>query len=90
MSYLRFAFNVPIKGHKTNVWAVYGGLVQVGVVKWYAQWRRYCFFPNEGTLFEEECLREMATFLEDQTYARRKIQAANRSDKKLLLCLGNL
>ena len=34
----------------------------LGTIKWYAQWRQYGFYPNEGTVYEKICLTEIAEF----------------------------
>ena len=40
--------------------------VVIGVVKWYNQWRKYCFFPVDA-IFEQNCLRDIADFVELMT-----------------------
>lgn len=54
---------------KTWVWLVEnsrnGGLV--GIIKWFGKWRKYAFFPEAETCFEEVCLREIAEFIEART-----------------------
>lgn len=29
---------------------------EIGVIKWYGSWRKYCFFPNGETLWDSNCL----------------------------------
>jgi hypothetical protein len=56
-------------GAKTKGWTVdnaYGDGT-LGFVGWFGRWRKYCFFPAEGTVFEEVCLRETADFCERET-----------------------
>lgn len=54
--------------HKTRSWTVVSLYDDpLGVVRWHSAWRRYCFFPEPSTLFEEVCLREIGDFLEKQT-----------------------
>lgn len=63
---------------KTKMWLVCsktsGGAL--GTVKWYSQWRRYCFFPEACSLFDTKCLREITSFIaqrmEERLTARRK------------------
>jgi len=43
------------------------GGVSLGYVKFYGAWRKYCFFPNPYTIFEQDCLRDIAIFCEQQT-----------------------
>lgn len=37
---------------------------RVGVVKWFARWRRYNFFPDPDTSFDALCMRDLASFCE--------------------------
>ena len=59
------------KSGKTNIYhvVVEGGLL--GIIKWYAHWRRYAFFPEPDTLYEESCLKDIAKFLEGKTKSQR-------------------
>lgn len=57
------------KSGKTKVWLVQskvGGDV-LGVMRWKAQWRRYALFPVDGTMFDADCLREIADICEFKT-----------------------
>lgn len=69
-SMLRFA-QYAEAGRKTASWGVSStGLVPLGHVRWFSQWRRYCFFPlDQHLVFDAECLRELAEFLQSQTAA---------------------
>ena len=54
--------------YKTKAWAVrtkYGE--SLGTVAWYSPWRQYAFRPEALTLFEQDCLRDLAQFMEDRT-----------------------
>ena len=57
---------------KTKVWGVYtkneGELI--GIVSWYASWRQYCLEPDPGTVWARSCLRDVASFIEEQMEAR--------------------
>lgn len=58
---------------KTKLWdveATRSGNV-LGRIKWYAHWRQYVFAPADGCLFNPECLRSIATFVEFQTVEHR-------------------
>lgn len=53
---------------KTGVWTVLaqrGGVL--GGVKWFTSWRKYSFFPAPDCVFEQDCLREIADFIESRT-----------------------
>ena len=42
----------------------------IGVIRWYPQWRQYCFFPTEGTVYSKGCLKDIANFIENQMKLR--------------------
>ena len=56
---------------KTRVWSVLSGEIRLGRVAWYAPWRKYAFFPVHQTLYEQDCLRQLAGFCESMTRAHR-------------------
>ena len=39
----------------------------IGEVRWFARWRKYCFFPASDTIYEWVCLRDIAEFMENET-----------------------
>ena len=41
-----------------GVFSRYAG-IKLGVIKWYARWRQYAFFPENGTIFNVECLNDI-------------------------------
>lgn len=43
----------------------------IGVIKWYSRWRRYCFFPDEGTLYDSKCMKNIADFMQSIMDARK-------------------
>ena len=48
----------------------------LGEVKWYAPFRKYSFFPAANIVFETQCLKDIASFL-DQLMLERKLQKQN-------------
>jgi len=52
---------------KTNVYFIQtkNGDVDLGVVKWYAPWRQYTFFPVDNTIFSRGCMSDINTFIEN-------------------------
>ena len=59
---------------KTWIWQVVtrdGHSNLLGVVKWFSRWRCYAFFPGVETIFEERCLRDIASFCENETVKHR-------------------
>lgn len=55
---------------KTCEWTVCGVNYgpELGVIKWWAAWRKYCFFPAPDALFEQDCLRDIAKTVEELTH----------------------
>ena len=65
------------KGQKTHIWQVITtdeNQFILGTVKWFGRWRKYCFFPAliDALVFEEDCLRDIANFLVEQTAEHRR------------------
>ena len=45
----------------------------LGSVAWLASWRRYVFVPANNVMFEEQCLRDIAQFIESATKEHKRI-----------------
>jgi len=45
---------------------------KLGLVRWYAPWRQYCFFPENGTIFNPTCMGAIIQFIKDLMKERRK------------------
>ena len=60
---------MPNEGRKTKVFSIRttDRDLFLGLIKWHSAWRKYCFFPLENTVFEEDCLRDIARFMEEET-----------------------
>lgn len=52
---------------KTKLWLVIGNDFELGKISFFGKWRKYCFYPNENTLFDNLCLSEIAIFCKEQT-----------------------
>lgn len=69
-------FKLSETGEKTNKWIVVSkeadSGIHLGIIKWYGPWRKYSFFPNEMTVFEQDCLRDIAYFIELKTKEHRE------------------
>lgn len=71
--WLRVELEPIVPGAKTTssiVFAREGG-ARLGRVSWYSPWRRYVFAPEADTIFEEDCLRDIATFVAVMTEEQR-------------------
>ena len=62
-------FSEPRKSDsgKTQIWKVYFDEVLLGQVKWFGRWRKYAFYPLAFTLYEQDCLRNIADFCEKES-----------------------
>lgn len=61
------------KDAKTKTWLVTAkedAADVLGSVEWRTGWRKYVFFPTHAC-FEEDCLRDIANFLEERTRKQR-------------------
>jgi hypothetical protein len=74
MSYLIFKDAGTSESGLTRKWAATAtdSSTILGVVKWFAQWRKYCFFPYDNSLFDAGCLVELAEFCKHQNDVRRQ------------------
>lgn len=71
----------PAKPIKTRVWhvrPVADDWVSLGYVKWSGPWRCYAFYPQPGTVFEKQCLMDLAEFCKSRT-------EEHRADSRMLL-----
>lgn len=78
MSYIEFRPTSVPTGYVTQIWVVVSksdGLHELGKIKWYAPWRRYCLSPRSGSIWSSDCLRDVATFCEEQTEERKSERA---------------
>lgn len=48
----------------------------IGLIKWYAPWRKYSFFPNPNTVYETDCLKDIVSFIE-KLMLERKLERQN-------------
>lgn len=58
-------FDLIEEKKKTKVYAVISKKhnYELGIIKWYANWRQYSFFPGNDTIFNSECLNDIKIFL---------------------------
>ena len=71
-THIQFRYLGPSPSGKTHLWSVATeeGL-SLGTVRWFARWRKYCFYPESGCVFEEVCLRDIAEFVAARTEEHR-------------------
>jgi hypothetical protein len=49
----------------------------LGWVAWFSRWRKYAFYPKPETVYEEDCLRDIAEFCEAKTKEHKNISDNN-------------
>jgi hypothetical protein len=59
---------------KTRRWEVFEKQdgVMLGRISWLSSWRCYVFQPCWPTMYEQQCMRDIADFIESQTLAHKK------------------
>jgi hypothetical protein len=74
--WITFKLNERRVNAKTDTWGVWdiGETESLGEIRWYTPWRKYCFFPYTGTVFEQDCLNRIAEFLVSETAKHRKVK----------------
>lgn len=76
--YLRAVLNAEAsEGKKTHVWDILArrdGFL-LGQVRWFGRWRQYTFYPSNATIFNPDCLMEIADFCARNTRTHRINQA---------------
>jgi len=74
--HVEFLFTRPSESGKTKVFRVntINENITLGEVRWYAPWRKYAFYPEWNTLYEERCLRDIADFVGRVTIKHRAEQ----------------
>lgn len=59
---------------KTHRWSCCNlrSAATLGVVKWYAPWRRYCYFSTTEAVYSPGCLKDIQDFLESAMKSRKE------------------
>jgi hypothetical protein len=68
-TYIHFVLPKPSASSKTTIWQVVSmNDDTLGEVRWYAQWRRYGFYPDgDGSVFDANCLQALSDFCSERT-----------------------
>ena len=69
MSHLQFIARPMNKGRKTEIFDVLSlqNGTNLGVIGFYAHWRKFIFQPQADTIFDAHCLDEISEFTRKQT-----------------------
>lgn len=71
-------------GRKTKIWDVVtiDGSSKLGEIRWFSRWRRYAFFPDRKTVFEQDCLRRIADFIQLKTEEHKRLKKDERREQR--------
>ena len=71
-------------GATTHVWTVEGldTRIPLGIIRWWAAWRKYTYLPLPNLVFDSGCLNELAEFCEMQTKLLTKTWPARGEQKR--------
>ena len=72
-SYIEFIEGHASASGKTRTWIIHpkGNPAILGRIAWFAPWRKYTFEAAQSVVFDQACLREIATFIETKTKEHR-------------------
>jgi hypothetical protein len=64
--YISFVLIGKSKTGKTEIYKVISNMhgTGLGIIKWYPQWRQYCFFTEFRTIWSVGCLLDITAFLQ--------------------------
>ena len=69
-TWVTFELIGPSDSGKTKIYEVLAKAAEakefeivLGEIRWYGAWRKYAFFPMENTVYESDCLHDIAEFL---------------------------
>ena len=70
---------------KTKIWEVIAmvSCTCLGEIRWCCGWRKYAFYPYSNTLYEQDCLRKIAGFVELATTNQRATWKRSPKETKL-------
>lgn len=80
--WLEFRERPTLPDRKTkifNVWSKSSKNV-IGTISWYPQWRHYCFFPEEYTVYSDRCMIRIGEFVEELNNKHRLAKTLDKSD----------
>lgn len=74
MKYKYIQFVLKEKKEKTEVYSCRNNRTndELGIVRWYAPWRQYCYFPTVQAVYSEGCLKDIESFIKGLMDARSK------------------
>ena len=51
---------------KTSIYSIWNNnAIFLGYIKWFPSWRKYCFFPDKETVWDNKCLMNIVDCVAD-------------------------
>ena len=72
------------KTRKVNVVSKKHGY-SLGLIQWFGRWRQYVFVPAPETVFNKDCLRDIAQYLQDMMDERSMEKFLRPTDRIALI-----
>lgn len=71
--YTDFAYVGKSASGLTEVWSVFNPYrnEKCGEIRWHGAFRKYCFYPPDGFLYDEQCLADIAAWLKEKNAKHR-------------------
>lgn len=69
------AFDQTPDNRKTKVYELCNSRderIRLGEIKYNGAWRKYCFYPLDGTIFDSKCLHDIINFIDKLNLERIK------------------
>ena len=81
--YLEFQEHTP-EGRKTKIWYVISKTqgTLLAEIKWHGSWRQYTLWPSPNTIWNNQCLVDIVTFLCQENNIRREGKSKLTADKE--------
>ncbi len=72
MKWITIDYHGESASGKTSIWYVNNkDGTPLGYIMWHGPWRKYCFAPRDKTIYEQDCLRDIANFCEQKSHAHK-------------------
>ena len=71
-------YSIIKENRKTPIyWLLNNDNFNLGEIKWFPAWRKYCFYPNMDTIWDTKCLEEVIEFMNQINNKRRSDNVKN-------------
>ena len=59
--------------------------MKIGVIKWYTPWRKFCFFPENNTVWDSQCISQVLSLVDlcNDRWKNQKKEKNNSTKKEV-------